>query len=506
MTSTVTVNSRISGTTHEPDTLTVGQGQRFATIADAIAYINTQTRYDVITNTGITCSTVLDDCRVVHSALADVEAGDLLVVTNDPLDLLSAEVGIDTEHHYPILRVSPELGVRNIYLPCGILGASQSNIPLVIYRPRHFVISCVDAVSYLTDSVDIPEDVNITITANGGTIASDGDTVGFLLPKSGFVFFRDIKAECLLYKGSGTTFTFPNTYGGLAFLTVSDIHWIGRSSQIGANFSGSGVVAKNLQLNPVGEHGIIFYGDYVVVQNVTAENTALEETLYFYANDFTLSNNYVKIIDGIISRRGGISDNATGAGIKFGYGAAVGTYEVSNLYCEDSVNDATCPAITTNNAIVNIRNSTISNTGAAYLANIKLAGTSDVVTLRNTKRPDNTEVTASLAAGSRLVRYDSDAKQSIAYAAAITPDCDSGLNIQVGTLTGNITINAPTHAVAGMTMTLGYTSDGSARTITYNAVFKSSVVPASTANLKATHVFKFDGTHWVQVGGALLWL
>lgn len=97
--------------------------------------------------------------------------------------------------------------------------------------------------------------------------------------------------------------------------------------------------------------------------------------------------------------------------------------------------------------------------------------------------------------------------QSLPYAATVTPDLNAGRNITVGTMTGNLVVGAPTNAVIGAVMTLGYTCDATlGRTITYNAVFKTSVVPVSTANGKANHTFVYDGTNWVQTGGALIWL
>lgn len=97
--------------------------------------------------------------------------------------------------------------------------------------------------------------------------------------------------------------------------------------------------------------------------------------------------------------------------------------------------------------------------------------------------------------------------QSIAYAASITPDAGVAENIIVGTLAGNITINAPLNPTTGRIITFGYTANGTAGwAITYNAVFKTSAVPTSTANGTATHVFQYNGTNWVQVGGALVWL
>lgn len=97
--------------------------------------------------------------------------------------------------------------------------------------------------------------------------------------------------------------------------------------------------------------------------------------------------------------------------------------------------------------------------------------------------------------------------QYIPYAATITPDINAGKNITIGTLTGNITINAPINPARGKVISLSFTSDATiGRAITYNAVFKTSAVPTSTANGKASHMFVYDSQNWVQIGGALVWL
>lgn len=97
--------------------------------------------------------------------------------------------------------------------------------------------------------------------------------------------------------------------------------------------------------------------------------------------------------------------------------------------------------------------------------------------------------------------------QDIAYAAAITPDCALGVVINVGVLTGNITVNNPTNLSKGMEVTLNYESDATGtRQITYGTTFKSSAVPASSASGKASQKFTYDGVHLVQTGGALVWI
>lgn len=98
--------------------------------------------------------------------------------------------------------------------------------------------------------------------------------------------------------------------------------------------------------------------------------------------------------------------------------------------------------------------------------------------------------------------------QAIAYAASITPDVSAGQVVIVGTLTGNITVNAPTNGRAGDRLAFFFTQDGTgARTITWNAVFKKTADGAGIASQKSAMEFLYDGTHWVAFSAlALTWL
>lgn len=98
------------------------------------------------------------------------------------------------------------------------------------------------------------------------------------------------------------------------------------------------------------------------------------------------------------------------------------------------------------------------------------------------------------------------AAQSIAYAASIAPDAALGERVIVGTLTGNLTINAPTNSRTGAMLILNFSQDAiGGRTITWNAAFKKAVDGAGTGNQKGATSFIYDGANWVQVGGALAW-
>lgn len=99
-----------------------------------------------------------------------------------------------------------------------------------------------------------------------------------------------------------------------------------------------------------------------------------------------------------------------------------------------------------------------------------------------------------------------DNSGSVVYAAAITPAIDGAFeHIQVGVLTGNITINAPVGQFSvGSRLSFGFTQDAAgARTVTWNAVFKAAANGAGAANSKGATEFVYDGTNWVQYSGAL---
>lgn len=96
--------------------------------------------------------------------------------------------------------------------------------------------------------------------------------------------------------------------------------------------------------------------------------------------------------------------------------------------------------------------------------------------------------------------------QQLAYAATITPDCSKAERFIIGALTGALTMNAPTNAQPGQTLEFAFLQDGTGgRVITWNAVFKKAADGAGTANQRASTRFLYDGTNWIQQGGAMAW-
>lgn len=94
--------------------------------------------------------------------------------------------------------------------------------------------------------------------------------------------------------------------------------------------------------------------------------------------------------------------------------------------------------------------------------------------------------------------------QTLAYAATITPNANLGNRINVGALTGALTMNAPTNPQSGQTIDFSFVQDATGgRVITWNAIFKKAADGAGTASQRGSTFFRYDGTNWIQQCGAL---
>lgn len=104
----------------------------------------------------------------------------------------------------------------------------------------------------------------------------------------------------------------------------------------------------------------------------------------------------------------------------------------------------------------------------------------------------------------RMMQTNQDT-QDIAFAASITPNAAAGQRIIVGTLTGNITINAPTAPSKGAKLSFNFTQDATgSRTLTWNAAFKKGTDVLGAANQKAAIEYIYDGTNWVAIGSGIV--
>lgn len=89
------------------------------------------------------------------------------------------------------------------------------------------------------------------------------------------------------------------------------------------------------------------------------------------------------------------------------------------------------------------------------------------------------------------------------YVATWTPDVYSG-HYQLMALTGNVTVNAPTRAHFGQTVTFGFSQDATGgRTVTFNSAYRTSWSPVTTANRLNTISFLYNGSIWIQTAAAV---
>lgn len=96
--------------------------------------------------------------------------------------------------------------------------------------------------------------------------------------------------------------------------------------------------------------------------------------------------------------------------------------------------------------------------------------------------------------------------QELAYSSTIVPNATNRTTyVRVGTLTGNVTVAAPLNPAVGKILIMSFTQDGTgSRTITWNAAFSlAGANGAGTANQVGITTFVYNGTKWLQSGGAL---
>jgi len=97
--------------------------------------------------------------------------------------------------------------------------------------------------------------------------------------------------------------------------------------------------------------------------------------------------------------------------------------------------------------------------------------------------------------------------QDVAYAASITPNPHYGEIINIGEMTGDITMNAPVNPIKGQRMTVNGLQDSTGgRSFTWNAIYKKAADGAGTSDQEASTTFVYNGASWIQQGGALTWL
>jgi len=88
--------------------------------------------------------------------------------------------------------------------------------------------------------------------------------------------------------------------------------------------------------------------------------------------------------------------------------------------------------------------------------------------------------------------------QTLSYASSITVNAALGETVKVGTLTGALTVNAPTNAALGRTLTFLFYQDATGgRIVSWNAAFRSPPPVDTTASSVSVVSFVYDGSQWV---------
>lgn len=145
-----------------------------------------------------------------------------------------------------------------------------------------------------------------------------------------------------------------------------------------------------------------------------------------------------------------------------------------------------------------------SNFNTSLIKVNSVSGVSQVVEAINNRITGST-VFGGAQAGAALSTFQrfQTATNSIAFSTSITPNMDGGGElVEIGPLTDNTTINAPTNGRRGMQRTFKFVQDGTGgRTVGWNAAFKHSWSDTgNTSNKISTISFYFNGTNWIQVG------
>jgi hypothetical protein len=167
-------------------------------------------------------------------------------------------------------------------------------------------------------------------------------------------------------------------------------------------------------------------------------------------------------------------------------------------------------AIIINGSSYNVIDLAIGKTGGRFTGQpyaVVFSGTNVQNTIRIQCEPSaaTTGFISGSTQGNHVQVNNEAGTQSITYAASITPDPYVGGTAFVGSLTGGLTVNAPAQGHVGSVLTLVLPQDGTGgRTVTLNAVYKSTAAIPTTASTTTTVAFRYDGTNWLETSRAVV--
>lgn len=133
---------------------------------------------------------------------------------------------------------------------------------------------------------------------------------------------------------------------------------------------------------------------------------------------------------------------------------------------------------------------------------VTVSGLSQVVNIGDNRTNPSAAYLGGTTGATQQVVKRTRTTNSSAFAASFDTNADSGEVVEIGALTNNITINAPSNALRGRRLTYLITQDGTGgRTVTWNSVFKQAWSDTgNTASKRSSIQFYYNGTNWNQVG------
>lgn len=506
------------------EVLTVGRGQRFATVAHALDYIitNCPAPTQVLAGLGGTVNATQCESWLFSDTFAES--------LNHPPDPLPAlypiiePLWIDIAAEGKLRLVSGIVNDgQNLVMATEYEGASSSTLAYALYRLPSYVIMVPPGNNVLSGQFDmsvIRANVAIIGQSKFNTrldfLAVDsgvGAAIGF--PTAGKVTLKNLNT---IYAGAGN-----RPYGGaesaengvsesMFGLSVTMENMVIESAEgLGNAKDAIGLLAAEISVRDmhVRTHGhtVVFHANSLIVDGLVLESKNIVglQAAGFHSSDFQRSLPHVIRNVRYLNTywEGGSSPVEI---------ASVGAVHSSTLSKKVFIDHLAADYVTVSNR-VDGSGGLICHLNGVQTGSLGIDNAT--VYCNDVRKPGGGAVPITRANGAVVARIEDTDQSAVVYSAAThtpanggyTPDAAAGASVFVSSIAGALQINVPVGAVKGNRITFHYAADATpGRQITYNAVFKTSAVPASTANGKATHTFSFDGVHWVQDGGALAWL
>ena len=516
--------------------LTVGTNGQYTTLQAAIDYIETQDSFIATTN----IEPLVDLGGGFYSGYSISDwAQDSETITYTRENTSAAEIsydkglwlGVDSEdqlYKMRYMRYRYSVGTETIQVDGRRIGASISSATeaFTTYKENIWTIDLLD--SEYNETITIDANVCVRFKGNGAKWSSKTDAVSAISRGTNFKYgvleFVDIKLDNSrpsAFMSHEEGWDTANTID-LRFLEGTELRTV-TPDLMSPSINIGTMLARgcSLQSNPTGGTTHFFF--FVArgscqVHRSNWEFIGVGEGVYrcgAYLFDATKASHI--IVAGLNVQMTGPVDNLSEVGIVKGARFSENTY-VSDVTvtCQQPLANATgditlvdmeeiaasvdpsasSPSVHINNCHLSVPNYTDT---VKYLYK-GIAGTA-------------TTVNVDASSGGILENGGSDTItcrklswiQSVDYAATVTPDPNLGDTIDIGVLTGNITINNPTNPVNGQKMTLWFTKDNNTtlRAVSFDTDFKQTGTYASTvANAQCKAEFEYDGTYWYQTNVA----